>query len=210
MRETIESLLHYFTDWYRIEKGNWSEYPIILHYGLNAKDSIEIGLYREPDDSSEIDDLGGTYTLQIFDGDNVIFCHTVEGLDMLDIVKKDIEVKSGPLPINDWVYGKQLLRDGVIETLEGWDDDTEMALCIMDGDFDYLWDFKNGHETKEIYFIDRMYSDGLSDETTEWRRENNELELHFIDWTEVFKWIASQPVDIDDDYWEWIKERLGM
>ena len=79
-----DSVKEMFPDWAEIEPGNWSKYGRILYYG--AGHFVEIGLYREP-----IDELGrvatdeeaenciydGRYTLQIFDGDDVIFCADV-------------------------------------------------------------------------------------------------------------------------------------
>ena len=64
-----------FPDWEEIEYGNWSKHGKILEYKPGRY--LEIGLYREPIDGTEYD---GTYTLQIFDGDDVIFCHEVAGL----------------------------------------------------------------------------------------------------------------------------------
>lgn len=61
-----------FPDWEEIEPGEWSTFGKILYYGLGK--SIEIGLYREPIDN---DEYAERYTLQIFDGDDVIFCADV-------------------------------------------------------------------------------------------------------------------------------------
>lgn len=77
---TFEDIIRQFPDWYRINKGEWSEHSILIHYGNDTNDYIDIGLYREPDSEGEIK---GTYTLQGFDGDDVVICHTVEGLDAL-------------------------------------------------------------------------------------------------------------------------------
>ena len=80
MNWSFKSIISYFPDWYRINKGEWSEHSIIIQYGNNSNDYIDIGLYREPDSEGEI---AGTYTLQGFDGDDVIICHMIEGLDEL-------------------------------------------------------------------------------------------------------------------------------
>lgn len=74
-----------FPDWADIKPGSWSEFGKILDYGLGH--SIEIGLYREPigelgrvatDEEAEDCIYDGRYTLQIFDGDDVIFCADVD------------------------------------------------------------------------------------------------------------------------------------
>lgn len=62
-----------FPDWNNIAPGEWSEHGSLLYYGPGH--FVEIGLYREPLDG---DEYAGSYTLQIFDGDEVIFCAKVE------------------------------------------------------------------------------------------------------------------------------------
>lgn len=74
---TSQTVKDMFPDWETIEPGNWSVNGCALHYG-EAEDSgreIYIGLYREPLDG---DEYAGTYTLEILDGDEVIFCQKVE------------------------------------------------------------------------------------------------------------------------------------
>ena len=68
-----DSVKEMFPDWAGIEPGNWSTHHKVLTYGLGH--TLEIGLYREPMDSGE---YAGRYTLQIFDGDEVIFCADVD------------------------------------------------------------------------------------------------------------------------------------
>lgn len=68
-----DSVKEMFPDWAEIEPGNWSAYGKCLDYG--ASHTLEIGLYREPMDN---DEYAGRYTLQIFDGDDVIFCADVD------------------------------------------------------------------------------------------------------------------------------------
>ena len=68
-----DSVKEMFPDWAEIEPGFWSEFSRRLTYG--AGHFLEIGLYREPMDSGE---HAGRYTLQIFDGDEVIFCADVD------------------------------------------------------------------------------------------------------------------------------------
>lgn len=68
-----DSIKEMFPDWAKIQPGDWSEYGKILDYG--AGHFVEIGLYREPLDN---DVYSGRYTLQIFDGDEVIFCADVD------------------------------------------------------------------------------------------------------------------------------------
>ena len=60
-----------FPDWKTMECGTWSQYGRI--YDIDKR-KYEIGLYREPMDD---DEYAGTYTLQIFDGDDVIYCAKV-------------------------------------------------------------------------------------------------------------------------------------
>lgn len=56
-----------FPDWKDMEKGTWSNNYCVI-------ENIEIGLYREPDGDTE---YGGTYTLQVFDKDNVVVCRMI-------------------------------------------------------------------------------------------------------------------------------------
>ena len=75
VRKAIEpgrEIEDHFPDYEEIQPGNWSRNGRIIQYGPGDKDAIEIGLYREPDD--------GSYTIHVFDRDDVIACHTVEGL----------------------------------------------------------------------------------------------------------------------------------
>ena len=75
-----DSVKEMFPDWAEIKPGFWSVYSRGLKY--SAGHSLVIGLYREP-----IDELGriatddeadyGRYTLEILDGDEVIFCADV-------------------------------------------------------------------------------------------------------------------------------------
>lgn len=65
-----EQIMKQFPDWKEIEPGNWSKHPIILTYGCSPYEYIEIGLYRELHD--------GSYTLQGFNGDDVVFCVAVQ------------------------------------------------------------------------------------------------------------------------------------
>ena len=64
-----------FPDWETLQPGEWSKHPIILHYGSSPYEYIEIGLYREPQENNE---YYGTYTLQGFNGDEVLFAVTVQ------------------------------------------------------------------------------------------------------------------------------------
>ena len=78
MEDRLEKITKQFPDWKELEPGNWSAHSIFFQYGEDDIDSIEVGLYREPLDEDK--EIAGTYTLQGFDGDDVIFCHTVVGL----------------------------------------------------------------------------------------------------------------------------------
>ena len=68
-----DSVKEMFPDWAEIEPGMWSIYSKCLIYG--AGHTLEIGLYREPLDNIA---YAGRDTLQIFDGDEVIFCADVD------------------------------------------------------------------------------------------------------------------------------------
>ena len=69
------SVKEMFPDWADMQPGSWSKNGKILRYGKDDNDFVEIGLYREPMNNEE---YAGRYTLQIFDGDDVIFCKSVE------------------------------------------------------------------------------------------------------------------------------------
>ena len=68
-----DSVKEMFPDWADMQPGSWSKNGKRLTYGEGH--FVEIGLYREPMDNTE---YAGRYTLQIFDGDEVIFCQDVE------------------------------------------------------------------------------------------------------------------------------------
>ena len=99
----------------------------------------------------------------------------------------------------DWSYGKAMLEQEDIKSLDEWSDDKEMAYSIMDQRFDYLW---NGLE-----FTDRLYSDGMTDETVEKRIAAKEAKLKFENFGQVFWWILGHS-NGDEDYIEWIKRRI--
>lgn len=63
----VMNIKDYFPDWKSIDKDEWGDNTII-EYGNNGNKFIEIGLYREED---------GRYTLQIFNGEDVILCEDV-------------------------------------------------------------------------------------------------------------------------------------
>lgn len=111
------------------------------------------------------------------------------------------ETKEDALPLNEKVqaywdslkvsyyskefpYGNQLLADGAIDSLDDWNKEKEY-LKIADQELDYLWTI-NSDGT--ISFVDRAYSDGIEDETTKIRRENNELELKFDNFPQMINW----------------------
>lgn len=70
-----QQIMEQFPDWEQMKKGTWSKHPIILTYGRSTNEYIEIGLYREPESNIDYD---GTYTLQGFNGDEVLFSVTVQ------------------------------------------------------------------------------------------------------------------------------------
>lgn len=92
----------------------------------------------------------------------------------------------------EWEYGKIMLDEGYIKSLDYWSDDKEYCYSTMDREFDYLW----WEDEEGIHFIDRLYHDYFYDEqiinNDNWikeRRKNNELELCFKDFKEVKEWI---------------------
>lgn len=95
-----------------------------------------------------------------------------------------------------WEYGKALLGDDQLDSLNNWSDDKEYIYSTMDKKFDYLW-----WEDKEgIHFIDRLYHDYGNqyineDELLKNRKEANELELHFKTIEEVKKWLIKKGVN---------------
>ena len=104
----------------------------------------------------------------------------------------------------NWEYGKVMLKQEDIESLDDWSDDKEMAFRIMDRDFDYLWDDSGD----EIHFIDRLYDSQIEDSMTEKRRQDDELELWFDNFTDVFKWIINNSAWTDDEWYDWVRERI--
>lgn len=69
------SVKEMFPDWGQMMPGTWSKYGQRLKYGEGH--FVDIELHRELLDSAE---YAGRYTLQIFDGDEMIFYSDVEGL----------------------------------------------------------------------------------------------------------------------------------
>ena len=65
-----------FPDYETIKPGEWSNHnqTITCIDGNGERTSVEIGLYREPNDGGE---YANTLTLQIFDGDNVLLSYQV-------------------------------------------------------------------------------------------------------------------------------------
>lgn len=88
----------------------------------------------------------------------------------------------------NWEYGKFMLDEGYIKSLNEWSDDKEYVYKTMDENFDYLW----WEDEEGIHFIDRLYHDYFYDEEDEWikeRKENNELELCFKTIKEAKEWL---------------------
>lgn len=59
-----------FPKWKELKPGEWCKPSFDPFIG-----KLEIGLYREPLDCGE---YSGTYTLHIFDGDDVPYCRMVD------------------------------------------------------------------------------------------------------------------------------------
>ena len=64
-----------FPDWEEMKCGEWSKHGKTIRYGSGEWDFIEIGLYKEPSDGSETSE---SYTLHIFNGEEVAVCQTVD------------------------------------------------------------------------------------------------------------------------------------
>ena len=91
----------------------------------------------------------------------------------------------------DWEYGKLMLEQGDIDSLDEWSDDKEYVLGTMDQEYDYLW----REDDEGIHFVDKLFSDFgniIGDTTMEKRRETNELILHFKNYKEAIDWIKAK------------------
>ena len=109
----------------------------------------------------------------------------------------------------EYTYGKIMLEDENIETLEGWTDDTEMAFSIMDSRFDYLWNYN--FDGGKIRFIDRLYNDFKGEEqdnTYKDREKKGTLELEFDNFTEAFEWMINTAAETEDDWYDWVAKRV--
>lgn len=90
----------------------------------------------------------------------------------------------------NWEYGKIMLDEQAIKSLDDWSDDKEYIYSIMDRKFDYLW----AEDEEGIHFVDRLYHDYGDeyideDELLKERKEANELELYFKTIKAVKRWI---------------------
>lgn len=85
----------------------------------------------------------------------------------------------------NWEYGKAMLEEGAIKSLDIWSDDREYVYSTMDKRFDYLW----AEDEEGIHFIDRLYHDGIADNLVDIRKKANELELHFKTIEDAKNWI---------------------
>lgn len=91
---------------------------------------------------------------------------------------------------NDWEYGKAMLEQDSIASLDEWSNDKEKACSIMDERLDYHWDFSNG-----IRFIDKLYESGIIDNEVQARIDRNEAEMFFDSFEDVFAWIRKQNLE---------------
>lgn len=89
-----------------------------------------------------------------------------------------------------WEYGKTLLREESIESLDDWSDKKEYVYSTMDRKYDYLW----WEDEKGIHFEDRLYSAGISDN---WRNKD-ELKLNFKNLDEVIEWIKRKESKLNE------------
>ena len=90
----------------------------------------------------------------------------------------------------NWEYGKTMLEDGQIESLDDWSDDKEYIYSIMDRKFDYLW----WEDEKGIHFEDRLYSAGIFDD---WK-DKDELRLDFKNFDEAIEWIKRKESKLNE------------
>ena len=98
----------------------------------------------------------------------------------------------------NWTYGKMMVDQEDIASLDDWSDDKEYCFSVMDQKLDYLWSIQDG----KIHFIDRLYSDYKNnpitfadyakDQTMMERIKHNEAELWFDNYDEVRKFINSR------------------
>lgn len=102
----------------------------------------------------------------------------------------------------EWEYGKIMLDEGYIKSLDNWSDDKEYVYSTMDRKFDYLW----WEDEEGIHFIDRLYHDYSDDKELmnkdNWireRKENNELELLFKTIEEAKEWVNKKERKINND-----------
>ena len=106
----------------------------------------------------------------------------------------------------NWEYGKAMLEDEQVESLDGWSDKKEFVYKTMDREFDYLW-----YEDEEgFHFIDRIWSDYGTDESSyakeliatdeliAERNRDDELEMHFATIDDVIEWLKGKGVDCSE------------
>lgn len=97
--------------------------------------------------------------------------------------------------MDKWRYGKTMLEQEDIESLNNWSDQKEYVYSTMDQIFDYLW-----HEDeKGIHFVDRIRGTGIydsEDEIGNQRERNRTLKLHFKNLDEVEQWIEQHKAKI--------------
>lgn len=87
-----------------------------------------------------------------------------------------------------WEYGKQMVNDGVLLSLDNWSDEKEEVISKMDTILDYLW----YEDKKGIHFIDRAYAIGITDNMINKRLETNEIELCFKNISEAHEWLNNK------------------
>ena len=90
-----------------------------------------------------------------------------------------------------WEYGKTMLEDGQIESLDDWSDDKEYVYSTMDRKYDYLW----WEDEEGIHFEDRLYSSGIIDN---WRKKD-ERKLNFKNLDEVIEWIKRKENKLNEN-----------
>lgn len=90
----------------------------------------------------------------------------------------------------NWEYGKAMLKDGQIESLDDWSDKKEYVYSTMDRKYDYLW----WEDEKGIHFEDRLYSAGISDN---WR-DKDERRLDFKNLDEAIEWIKRKESKLNE------------
>ena len=87
----------------------------------------------------------------------------------------------------EWTYGKAMVEQGDLESLDTWNDKKEIIYSFFDKVLDYLW--IDGAFDGEVTFIDRCYSNRIYDCLTNERIEAGIATLHFTSYDDIMGFI---------------------